>query len=56
MRIANKNDIAKIALIRIKQQKDDWKEQFEDNHDLLKRTKLYLEKHLNNVYNGFQYI
>lgn len=48
MRIANKNDIAKIALIRIKQQKDDWKEQFEDNHDLLKRTKLYLEKHLNN--------
>ena len=48
MRIANKNDIAKIALIRIKQQKDDWKEQFEDNHDLLKRTKLYLEQHLNN--------
>ena len=53
MRIANKNDIAKIALIRIKQQKDDWKEQFEDKHDLLKRTKLYLKNHLNKDFFAF---
>lgn len=53
MRIANKSDIEKIALIRIKQQKDDWKEQYEDKYDLLKTTKVYLEKHLNNDFFAF---
>ena len=48
MRIANKNDIDKICLIRIKQQKDDWNEQYEDKDNFLGRTKAYLEEHLNN--------
>jgi len=48
MRIANKNDINKISLIRIKQQKDDWNEQYEDKDNFLDRTKVYLEEHLNN--------
>ena len=48
MRIANKNDIDKICLIRIKQQKDDWNEQYEDKDNFLDRTKAYLEEHLNN--------
>ena len=53
MRIANINDIDKIANVRIKQQKDDWKEQYEDKYGLLKRTKAYLEKHLNNDFLAF---
>ena len=53
MRKANKKDIDKIALIRIKQQKDDWKEQYEDKNDLLNRTKTYLEQHLNNDFLAF---
>ncbi len=36
MRMANINDIDKIANVRIKQQKDDWKEQYEDKYGLLK--------------------
>ena len=53
MQIANKNDINKISLIRIKQQKDDWNKQYEDNNDLLGRTKEYLGKHLNNDFFAF---
>lgn len=53
MRMANINDIDKIANVRIKQQKDDWKEQYEDKYGLLKRTKAYLEKHLNNDFLAF---
>lgn len=53
MRIANKNDIERIALIRIKQQKDDWKEQYIDKYDLFKRTKIYLKEHLNNDFLAF---
>ena len=48
MRLAAKNDIDKICLIRIKQQKDDWNEQYEDKDNFLDRTKVYLEEHLNN--------
>ncbi len=47
MRIANNNDIDKISLIRIKQQKDDWKEEYVDKYDLFETTKLYLKNHLN---------
>lgn len=47
MRIANINDIDKIAAIRIKQQKDDWKDEYEDKYDLIEKTKLYLANHLN---------
>ena len=43
MRIANNNDIDKISLIRIKQQKDDWKEEYVDKYDLFETTKLYLK-------------
>lgn len=53
MRIADINDIDKIASIRIKQQKDDWNDEFEDKYNLLKTTKLYLEKHLNNDFFAF---
>ena len=45
MRLANKNDIEYLAMIRINQQKD------EDN--LLNRTKLYLENHLNKDFYAF---
>ena len=47
MRIANKNDIDEIAQIRIKQQQDDWKNDYDNKNDLLNTTKIYLEKHLN---------
>lgn len=48
MGLAIKDDIDKIALLRIKEQKEDWKEEYEDKYDLVNTTKLYLEKHLNN--------
>ena len=47
MRKANKNDIDKIVQIRIKQQKDIWKDEYVDMYNLLSTTKTYLEKHLN---------
>ena len=47
MRKANKNDIDKIVQIRIKQQKDIWKDEYIDMYNLLSTTKTYLEKHLN---------
>ena len=53
MRIANKKDIDKISMIRVQQQKDDWKEEYEDKYDLIKTTKLYLEKHLNDDFFAF---
>lgn len=53
MRIANKNDIDKISMIRVQQQKDDWKEEYDDKYDLVKTTKLYLKKHLNNDFFAF---
>lgn len=53
MRIANINDVDKIASIRIKQQKDDWNDEFEDKYDLFETTKSYLEKHLNNDFFAF---
>ena len=53
MRIANNNDIDKISLIRIKQQKDDWKEEYVDKYDLFETTKLYLKNHLNKDFFAF---
>lgn len=53
MRIANVNDIDKIAAIRIKQQKDDWKDEYEDKYDLIEKTKLYLANHLNKDFFAF---
>lgn len=41
--LASLNDIDKIAQIRVKQQKDDWKEDYIDKYDLRNTTKLYLE-------------
>lgn len=53
MRIANNNDIDKIANIRIKQQKDDWKEEYENKYGLFESTKLYLQNHLNKDFLAF---
>lgn len=47
MRLANNNDILCLSSLRIKQQKDDWQEEYNDKSNLLERTKIYLEKHLN---------
>lgn len=53
MRTANKMDIDKIVQIRIKQQKDDWKDEYVDKYNLMNTTKIYLEKHLNNDFYAF---
>ncbi len=53
MRVACKDDINKIAEIRVKQQKDDWQEEYYDKYNLINTTKLYLEKHLNNDFYAF---
>lgn len=53
MRKANKNDIDKIVQIRIKQQKDIWKDEYVDMYNLLSTTKTYLENHLNNDFYAF---
>ena len=38
MRKANKNDIDKIVQIRIKQQKDIWKDEYVDMYNLFKKN------------------
>ena len=53
MRLATKNDINSLSLIRVNEQKEDWNEDFEDKFDLVNTTKLYLEKHLNNDFFAF---
>lgn len=53
MKLADKNDIDKLALIRVKEQKEDWENEFEDRYDLLSTTKSYLEKHLNKDFFAF---
>ena len=53
MRLATKNDINSLSLIRVKEQKEDWNEEFEDKYDLVNITKLYLKKHLNNDFFSF---
>lgn len=53
MKIATKDDIDKISIIRVKQQKDDWQDKYEDKYDLINTTKSYLEKHLNNDFFAF---
>ena len=47
MRLANKKDIKELSNLRINQQMDDWKEEYENKLDLFDRTKIYLKKHLN---------
>ena len=47
MRLANKKDIKELSVLRINQQMDDWKEEYENKFDLFNRTKIYLKKHLN---------
>ena len=53
MKIADEKDIDKLALIRVKEQKEDWGIEFEDRNDLVFTTKLYLEKHLNKDFFAF---
>lgn len=53
MRIADKSDIDKLSLIRVKEQKEDWDIEFEDKYDLAKSTRIYLEKHLNKDFFAF---
>ncbi len=53
MRIAKKEDIDKIVKIRIKQQKDDWSDEYDDKYNLMETTKIYLEKHLNKDFYAF---
>ena len=53
MKIADKSDIDKLSLIRVKEQKEDWNSEFEDKYDLVKSTKIYLEKHLNKDFIAF---
>lgn len=53
MKIADEKDIDKLALIRVKEQKEDWGNEFEDRNDLVFTTKLYLEKHLNKDFFAF---
>lgn len=53
MRIAKKEDIDKITKIRIKQQKDDWDDEYYDKYNLMETTKIYLEKHLNKDFYAF---
>ena len=47
MRLASKRDIKELSNLRIQQQKEDWKDEYENNFNFLKRTKKYLKKHLN---------
>ncbi len=47
MRLSNNNDIIELSNLRIQQQMDDWQEEYENQFDLLNRTKKYLETHLN---------
>ena len=47
VKLAENKDIEELSHLRIEQQMDDWKEEFEDNYNLLERTKNYLHNHLN---------
>lgn len=47
MRLSNKNDIEQLTKLRIKQQKDDWDDEYEDKYDLQNTTLEYLNNHLN---------
>ena len=47
--LAEKKDIEELSMLRILQQKDDWKEDYPNkDKELYDITKRYLEKHLNN--------
>jgi len=47
MRLAVNKDINSLIQLRIIQQQDDWKEEFEDRYNLYDRTKEYFYDHLN---------
>ena len=47
MKFATKEDIEELSKIRLIQQKDDWKEEYENIDNFELRTKSYLENHLN---------
>ena len=47
MRLANNTDISNLSKLRIKQQKEDWKDEYNDKFNLLEKTEEYLKKHLN---------
>lgn len=47
MRLANENDINELCKLRILEQKEDWKNEYEDNFNLYNVTMTYLKKHLN---------
>ena len=49
MRIAEKKDIEELSKLRVKQQKEDWKEEYPEGEDkrLYEVTKKYLIEHLN---------
>ena len=53
MKLADKKDIDKLALIRVIEQKEDWKNEFDDKYDLVSTTKSYLKKHLNRDFFAF---
>ena len=45
--MANNEDIEELSKLRILQQKDDWKKEYEDKTNLYEKTRRYLNKHLN---------
>lgn len=45
--LATIEEIDELSILRVSQQKDDWKDEFEDNFNLLNQTKKYLNEHLN---------
>ena len=47
IKIAEKSDIEDIACLRVMQQKDIWKDKYNDKYDLYNKTKEYLNVHLN---------
>lgn len=47
IRLAKNEDIEELVNMRIEQQKDDWREQYEDKFDLYKVTYDYMKIHLN---------
>lgn len=47
MRLSNESDIEQLIKLRIKQQKDDWDDEYEDKYDLQNTTLEYLKNHLN---------
>ena len=49
IRKANKEDIDELSKLRVKQQKDDWGNEYTDKMNLEEKTKDYLRMYLNNT-------